>query len=169
MRLNHLRNLSVFFASRARYLRLDTTLKRVCVSHASVIKKKEKILIIVEMRCVFFHRCAPTVYNKKYFDLWRGMEPLCVNTTVFLSRNCVTEKSLTCSLWWLTCLKWALCSVSMLFGLCTIPSRILSCEDLASPKVVWLRFGSSVFSHAACILIGLWKKKSFVTDQGFIL
>lgn len=44
------------------------------------------------MRCVFFfHRCAPTFYNKKYFDLWRGMEPLCVNTTVFLSRTCVTD------------------------------------------------------------------------------
>lgn len=95
------------------------------------------------------------------------MEPLCLNTTVFLSRTCVTEKSLTCSLWWLTCLKWTLCSVSMLFGLYTIPSRILSCEDLASPKVVWLRFGSSVFSHAACILIALWKKKMFCDRSRF--
>lgn len=142
MRLNHLRNLSVFFASRARYL-----------------TPGHNVEARLHVKCVvFFHPCTPTVYNKKYFNLWRGMEPLCVNTTVFLSRTCVTEKSLTCSLWWLTCLKWALCSVSMLFGLYTIPSRILSCEDLASPKVVWLRFGPSVFSHAACILIALWKK-----------
>lgn len=155
MCLSHLKNLSGFFASRVQYFHPVTT---PYVSDITV-----KILIISDLHCwcpfpfIVLAQFAIGNIFQGWAEVWHPYAG-----TIFLSKSCASETRLTCNLWWLTgWLVWnGLNVVFHCYFLYTILSRILSGEDLTSPKVVWLRFGSSVFSHAPCILIARGGKKN---------